>query len=56
MENTLAEVVIYILATVGASAKIAAIFNKTYKSKWLNALMKVINVVGGNVFNATNAK
>lgn len=54
MENTVAEVILYVLSAVGASAWLAAFLNKEYENKWLNALMKVINTIGANVFKAKN--
>lgn len=56
MVDTIIEILTYILVTSGGMAWIVALFNKKYESKWLNGLVKIGNIIAGNVANAKNIK
>jgi hypothetical protein len=47
-------IVEYVLTASGAFAWLAAIFNKEYSNKYVNYLVKLINLIGGNVWKAAN--
>lgn len=52
--DILTEVLSYVLDAVGVSALAAAVFNKDYNNKYVNGLMKVVNIVGANIWKAKN--
>lgn len=48
------EVLNYALDAVGVSSIFAAVFNKDYGNKFVNALMKIVNCLGMNIWKAKN--
>lgn len=54
--DTILDIVLYVLSASGVCAWISAALNKEYSNKYSNFIVKLIKVVGGQVFknNPTN--
>lgn len=48
--DTILDIVLYVLSTSGVCAWISAALNKDYSNKYINFIVKMIKVVGGQVF------
>lgn len=48
------DIVTYLLTATGISAWLSAAVNKAYDNKYINFLVKIINVIGGNIWKAKN--
>ena len=49
------EILDYILPTIGVSSIVSAIVAKDWGNKYINAVVKIINIIGCNIWNAKNA-
>lgn len=47
-------IVTYVLSASGVFAWLSAAVNKSYENKYVSAIMKFINVLGGNIWKAKN--
>lgn len=52
--DMLIDVLGYVLNAIGVGAIASAALNKEYNNKIVNCLMKVINLIGMNIWNAKN--
>lgn len=48
------DILSYVLDAVGISSIFAAVVNKDYNNKFVNGLVKIINCLGMNIWNAKN--
>lgn len=48
------EILTYVLSASGVFSWLSAALNATYNNKIVNGIMKIVNVLGGNVWKAKN--
>lgn len=48
------EILTYVLSASGVFSWLSAALNATYSNKFVNGLMKIVNVLGGNIWKAKN--